>query len=241
MSSSKANVWVVLPAAGSGSRMQSETPKQFLTINQKLVIEYSLELFLLQADIAGIVVVGDSTNNFLSVLLNKYQKVICVPGGNERIDSVLSGCQYISDNCNADWILVHDAARPCLHQADLCRLLKQRENFKAGALLAGPVVDTLKKRHENESLSTVSRDNLFRAFTPQLVRSELLIRALSSCRDEAFIPTDEAQAIERIGYHLNIIEGRQDNIKITYPDDLVLAELILQSHQSQNKNKLSEN
>ena len=150
------------------------------------------------------------------------------------MDSVLAGLQTLQAHASVhDWVLVHDAARPCLSGADLDRLVNELSNDEVGGLLAAPVVDTLKRADDQQRVDqTVSREKLWRALTPQMFRFELLRRALPSDVNNRFAVTDEAQAVEALGLRPKLIAGDADNIKVTLPEDLPRAERILRARSA---------
>ena len=150
------------------------------------------------------------------------------------MDSVLAGLHALETRASArDWVLVHDAARPCLSNTDLDRLLTELSNDDVGGLLAAPVVDTLKRADDQQRIDqTVSREKLWRALTPQMFRFELLRQALQSAVDNRVAVTDEAQAIEALGLRPKLVVGDADNVKITLPEDLPRAERILRARSA---------
>ncbi len=216
---------VVVPAAGVGRRMADELPKQYLQIAGRAVIEWSLAPFLARSDIERIVVaLSPDDRRFAALPCAKDSRVSTTVGGTQRADSVLRGLDAITATSN-DWVLVHDAARPCLHEDDLAQLIAALRDDEVGGLLAVPVADTLKSSDNSQRvLATTSRENLWRALTPQMFRFGLLQRAL---RESTHNLTDESMAIERLGLAPKLIAGRSDNIKITIPEDLLQAEFIL--------------
>lgn len=229
------NYWVVMPAAGSARRMGAAVPKQYLPLAGRTVIEWSLAPFLQRERICGIVVVlSEGDARWSQTTLAGHAKIITTSGGAERMDSVLAGLQALETRAAApDWVLVHDAARPCLSSTDLDRLLTELSNDDVGGLLAAPVVDTLKRADDQQRIDqTVSREKLWRALTPQMFRFELLRRALQSAVDNRVAATDEAQAIEALGLRPKLIVGDADNVKITLPEDLPRAERILRARSA---------
>jgi len=229
------NYWVVMPAAGSARRMGAAVPKQYLPLAGRTVIEWSLAPFLQRERIAGVVVViSDGDPRWSQTPLAGHAKIITTHGGAERMDSVLAGLRALETRAAAgDWVLVHDAARPCLSNADLDRLLTDLSNDDVGGLLAAPVVDTLKRADDDQHVAqTVSREKLWRALTPQMFRFELLRRALQSAVENRVAVTDEAQAVEALGLRPKLIAGDADNIKITLPEDLPRAERILRARSA---------
>ena len=226
------NHWVVIPAAGSGQRMQSSIPKQYLKINGKTVLEHTLSIFIEHDDIAGITVcvaLNDNVGVNLPVFSNL--KVSHVLGGDSRAKSVLIGLSALSDKAkDDDWVLVHDAARPCLSAPTLQRLFDELEGDKVGGILALPAKDTLKLQLENSNIQidkTLDRSIIWQAQTPQMFRYKLLKDALNSALEHNIEITDEASALEVAGYQPRLIEGEARNQKITQPEDLKMAEVFL--------------
>lgn len=228
---SKANKYFsVVPAAGVGSRMGAAVPKQYLRLHGKTVIEHSLTRLCAHPLIEGVVVAISADDQYWpQQRLPDPNKIHVAQGGAERCHSVLNGLQLLSGIADADdWVLVHDAARPCLHPDDITHMIEALRDHPVGGLLGVPVADTVKRTNpEGDVLQTVSRDNLWRALTPQMFRLGQLQQALQSALDEHFLVTDEASAMEHAGFIPRMVEGRADNIKITRPEDLSLAELYL--------------
>jgi len=225
------NYWVIIPAAGIGSRMGSDCPKQYLEIQGKTILQHTLERFNLKA-IAGIVVcIADHDTYWDNLTLP--MPVIRANGGTERCHSVLNGLQVLQQQAQPDdWVLVHDAARPCVRQSDIETLIARLANHPIGGLLALPVRDTMKRSNAKaEIVETVERDGLWHALTPQMFRLELLVNALQTVLNNNELVTDEAQAIEKQGLKPLLVAGHADNIKITHPQDLALAELYLQEQK----------
>ncbi len=222
--------WAVLPAAGRGARFGAEIPKQYLRIAGKTLLEHSLLAVLDHDDVDGAVVVlapGDPHWPGWRELGGK--PVIACVGGAERADSVLAGLHALPASVGEEqWVLVHDAARPCLRRRDLARLLAVGQADPVGALLAAPVRDTLKRADAvGKSQATEPREWLWRALTPQLFRRGGLTRALEAARRAGVRVTDEAMAMERLGLRPCLVEGSEDNLKVTTPSDLALAEFLL--------------
>jgi len=226
-------IWPLVVAAGVGSRMQADRPKQYLSVNQRLLIDHTLEALLSYPRIERLVLVLSEQDPYWSASeFCTDDRIVRADGGPERYFSVLNGLkalQSIADD--TDWVLVHDVARPCLHHSDLDKLLNSLEY--PGAILASPTRDTMKRGKPNEFGATVidhtvERDQLWHALTPQAFPLGLLIEAIEQSLADGFGVTDEASAIEHIGLSPRLIEGRADNIKVTRPEDLALAELFLQ-------------
>lgn len=222
--------WAVVPAAGSGSRMKMQLPKQYLRLVGRRVIEHTLEILLRHPWIEGAVVVTHSHDIWWEqVQVNTAKPLLRVNGGNERCDSVLNGLRVLSELASSDdWVLVHDAARPCLRAQDLERLMTTLRNDPVGGLLAVPVSDTIKRADARGRVrATEDRRELWHALTPQMFRFEALLTAMCSAREQGLQVTDEASAMEAAGLSPRLVEGRADNIKITRPEDLALAEFYL--------------
>jgi 2-C-methyl-D-erythritol 4-phosphate cytidylyltransferase len=224
--------WVIVPAAGSARRMGAAVPKQYLPLAGRTVIEWSLAPLLAHPHSAGIVVaLSVQDQHWSQMALAREAKIVTTTGGAERMDSVLAGLEVLRSRAAPyDWVLVHDAARPCLAAADLDRLLEALQDDAVGGLLAAPVVDTLKRADEGGRVEqTVARERLWRALTPQMFRRDVLYRALIDARARGIAVTDEAQAVEALGLQPKLVPGDADNIKITLPEDLARAERILSS------------
>lgn len=229
--------WVVIPAAGKGRRMESSIPKQFLNIDDRPVIAYTLNAFLSHPQIEGVVVVineGDQKR----IPDELHKQIQFCQGGDERWQSVLNGLNYLRGELHVDeqeWILVHDAARPCLSQEDLSKLIHFVVKNQCGAILASPVADTLKKVQKGAIQDTVDRNHLWRALTPQMFPLGLLRDAIHAAKLNGENITDEASAMEMSGYAPLVVQGNTDNIKITYPQDLELARFLIQKNRINNK------
>lgn len=205
-------------------------PKQYLQLAGRSVIEWSLAPLLAREDCAGVVVVlASGDQHWAKLAVAGHPLVRTVVGGNERADSVRAGLFALQGQTSADdWVLVHDAARPCLHADELASLLDRVRSDEVGGLLASPLVDTLKRAGDvNRVSETVSRAGLWRAMTPQMFRFGLLTRALTEAAQRGVVVTDESQAVELFGLHPMLVEGREDNIKITIAYDLQRAGRIL--------------
>jgi 2-C-methyl-D-erythritol 4-phosphate cytidylyltransferase len=223
------NYWAVVPAAGVGKRMNADRPKQYLELAGMAVIEQTLSR-LLQAEVFTAVAVSISAEDpyWPKLEISCHEKIITAPGGKERADSVLSGLQSISAKAHADdWVLVHDAARPCLTTGDIHKLIDTLNDDEVGGILALSSHDTLKQVDGNNILATLDRRHIWRALTPQMFRYGMLKSALTATAGDPRV-TDEASALEIQGYTPKIVEGRPDNIKITRPEDLSLAQFYLE-------------
>ncbi|WP_075186801.1 2-C-methyl-D-erythritol 4-phosphate cytidylyltransferase [Teredinibacter haidensis] len=230
-------IWAVVPAAGVGSRMGGETPKQYLPLANKTVLETSLEKLLEIDQLEGIVVALNAGDIYWQkmALVNHPKIFICL-GGSERSDSVLNALKFVREttlDIEHTWVMVHDAARPCVTLGKIQALIDLSFTENSGAILAAPVADTLKKvNHNNIVVGTEDRSKLWLAHTPQLFKLQKLSAALEYCREKALSVTDEASAIERVGGKVLILADRRDNIKVTMPEDLAWAEFILANQES---------
>ncbi len=222
--------WALVPAAGSGRRFGSDVPKQYLQAAGKPLIEHALAALLSHPGIDGVVVAlaADDARWPGWTRLHGKPVVTCI-GGGERADSVLAALHALPvDVANDELLLVHDAARPNLRGTDITALIDAAQACADGAILAAPVRDTLKRADAgNRIAGTEPRDGLWRALTPQAFRRDLLLRALEHARSHGLVATDEAMAVERLGLHPVLVEGREDNLKVTTPADLALAEILL--------------
>ncbi len=216
----------LVPAAGFGARMGQELPKQYLPLAGQPMIFHALSTLCACPQIETVfVVLSPEDTQFKSYDLSRYgdklQPLYC--GGATRAESVTNGL-VAAELESDDWVLVHDAARPCLTQAHLFKLIEELRNDDIGGLLAVPLADTLKRADgEGRVLRTESREQLWQAQTPQMFRAGLLVRALQQCKDV----TDDASAIEALGLHPKLVACDTTNFKVTYPQDLLLAELLL--------------
>ncbi len=234
------DVWVVIPAAGVGSRMQADRPKQYLPLVGKTVIEHTLDCFLQHPAVAGMVVAisegdpfwGGITSIMLTSTALSERRVYTAAGGKERADSVLNALDYLVNTLQVTaetQVLVHDAARPCLSRHDLDALLVAGRREAAGAILAMPVRDTMKRAQTTASRisHTEERNGLWHALTPQMAQLSILRDALTHALQTGATVTDEASALEHAGLHPLLVEGDARNIKITRPADLALATFFL--------------
>ena len=218
--------FALVPAAGSGSRMGSDLPKQYLNLSGHPMIYYALTTLCNCPQIRTVfVVLSPDDENFKrydwSHCEGKLEPLYC--GGLSRAESVSNGL-LVSELEADDWVLVHDAARPCLTQAHLNKLIAELREDSVGGILAVPVADTLKRADARQRIeSTESREKLWQAQTPQMFRAGLLAQALLQCKNV----TDEASAIEALGLQPKLVEGDSSNFKVTYPLDTKLAELLL--------------
>ncbi|WP_394146803.1 2-C-methyl-D-erythritol 4-phosphate cytidylyltransferase [Shewanella atlantica] len=228
MNDSQDKIVAIVPAAGIGSRMGAEIPKQYLQIGERPILGLTLEILLSHPGISEVIVALHPEDSFFNSLSqSSHPKLRAVIGGAERADSVLACLNHLSDDC---WALVHDAARPCLTHGDIDKLIASRECFPQGAILAAPVRDTMKRGNADGTIKeTVCREQLWHALTPQLFPAKELQVNLEQALTIGANITDEASAMEWAGVAPGLVIGRADNIKITHPDDLVLAGLFLGS------------
>lgn len=243
-------LWCVMPAAGVGARMQANRPKQYLALAGKTVIEHSLNLLLNLKQLEMIKLCLSPEDAYIGQLDVIGGRVSRENGGETRAQSVLNGLRSLNTQANdADWVLVHDAARPCLDPMLLERLVSQLEQDAIGGILAIPAKDTLKLSRSGDEYSSHSTDEkgapivsrtlnralVWQAQTPQMFRYGLLLSALEAALDSDLRSgldiTDEASAMEAAGHEVKLIEGSAQNIKITTPEDLALAEFLLARHK----------
>ena len=227
-------IWAIVPAAGVGSRMGAQCPKQYLPLAGQTIIEKTLERLLALPFIERLVVaVNPLDERWQNMALAQQQKVVAVAGGKERADSVLNGLLSLQNLAAAnDWVLVHDAARPCVGIDSIKKLLRECHGSNVGGILGIPVSDTIKRVNADGSIAlTVDRTELWQAQTPQLFRYGVLLQALERSLEANYVVTDEASAIEFIGLAAIMVTGSSDNIKITRPEDLPLAEMIIKRQE----------
>lgn len=224
---SEARHWAVLPAAGVGRRMGADIPKQYLELSGRRVIDHTIERMLRHPRIEGLcVAISEADVWWADSEYAAHPGVVVAPGGAARADSVLNALHALAVRAAPDdWVLVHDAARPCVHPEDISRLIDAVEQAGAvGGLLGMPVRDTMKRADSAGQVGhTVDRDGLWHAFTPQMFRLGALRQALGDALVAGVAVTDEASAMEWAGGRPLLVEGRPDNIKITRPGDLDLA------------------
>jgi 2-C-methyl-D-erythritol 4-phosphate cytidylyltransferase len=225
-------VWVVVPAAGIGRRTGLDYPKQYVELAGRPLLYWTLEVLLRHPRIAGAVVALSADDRHWpgwSALEGK--PVLTATGGDDRAASVRAGLEALEGRVGGDdWVLVHDAARPCLDHADLDRLLDLGCAHPVGALLAAPVADTLKQANDRgESLGNLPRERARRALTPQLFRHSALCSALDRARADGATVTDEASAFEHLGLAPLLVPGSARNLKVTTAGDFELAAFLLRA------------
>ncbi|MFN2409841.1 MAG: 2-C-methyl-D-erythritol 4-phosphate cytidylyltransferase [Halomonas sp.] len=224
-------LWLVVPAAGQGRRMEADRPKQYLMLLDRPILAHTLARLHSAFPNARLVLCLDDDDHWFTddwVPFADWQRVT---GGAERMDSVFNALTAIEAR-DDDLVLVHDVARPCVTREDLLALHQAVQRHTAGALLAMPVADTMKRAGPTgASLRSEPRDALWHALTPQGFRYRQLYQALSDARNRHTLVTDEASAVEALGETPQLVPGRRDNIKVTHPDDLALAAAILTSQR----------
>lgn len=224
MTTPAGRLWAVLPAAGSGVRFGGGTPKQYQQIQGRAMLAWSLAPLLARDDLAGVVVALAPGDEHWDGCRPDDERVVSVVGGATRAGSVASALAALAPRAaDTDWIIVHDAARPCLAASDLGRLIERLADDPVGGLLAVPVTDTIKREADGRVAATVDRRGLWRALTPQMFRYGPLRDALAVSPDV----TDEAAALEQAGHRPLLVPGRSDNIKVTTREDLLQAAAIL--------------
>lgn len=229
-------MFALVPAAGTGSRMGEGTPKQYLSLAGRPMIHYALRALAGASAIESVFLVLAPCDDLgraqdWNAVSPKVVPLAC--GGATRAESVANGLRAASGVADTDWVLVHDAARPCLSRAALEAMISALVQDDVGGLLAVPAADTLKRGGEDgRVLQTVPRDQIWQAQTPQMFRRGLLLRALEHAGSGV---TDEAGAVEALGLRPRLVPGETRNIKVTVPQDLALAELILRSMETETR------
>ena len=226
--------WAVVPAAGVGRRMGGAIPKQYQWLQGRTILDRTIARLLEVPRIRQVrVVVSMEDGWWDESRFSDDPRVRRVTGGAERCHSVLNALRALAGSADAgDWVLVHDAARPCVRTGDIERLIERVSEHPVGGLLAVPLHDTIKQATgEGEVQATLPRESLWRAFTPQMFRLGELTRALEQALDAGHLVTDEAGAMELMGRRPLLVEGAADNIKITRPEDLALAGFYLEQQR----------
>jgi 2-C-methyl-D-erythritol 4-phosphate cytidylyltransferase len=225
--------FAIIPAAGSGQRMESAICKQYLPLHGKAIIRHTLDVILNdQRFTKTIVALAENDNDWKKLGLD-HPKLTTVLGGKERYHSVFNALISLEQEANPnDWILVHDAVRPCLHPSDIDNLISVLQDHPVGGLLGIPVRDTLKRvTNDQHVTTTIDRNELWCAYSPQMFRYGILCKALKAVIADGIAVTDEASAIEYLGEKPKMVQGRFDNIKITFADDVKLAEMIVDKYR----------
>ncbi|CAH0534352.1 2-C-methyl-D-erythritol 4-phosphate cytidylyltransferase [Vibrio stylophorae] len=226
------SIVAVVPAAGIGQRMRADIAKQYLMIGEQTVLEHTVHQLLRHPRVERVVIaLHPNDQHFATLPLSAHPQVETVIGGDERDDSVLAALAKLASD---DWALVHDAARPCVDLADIDQLIQQATNHPVGGILAMPVRDTMKSANAQQcSDHSVDRNGLWHALTPQLFPAKQLIANMQSAKARGLQLTDEASAFEANGLAPLLVAGRGDNIKITQPEDLALAQFYLMRRAQQ--------
>jgi 2-C-methyl-D-erythritol 4-phosphate cytidylyltransferase len=226
------NYYLIIPAGGIGKRMKSETPKQYLKLSNGLTIVDQCLKTLLEVDtISGFVIALSEQDTLFksSTYFNHSKMLATAKGGKERLHSVLNALNSLEEVANPnDWVLVHDSVRPCVNKTDIEMLITEVSQHQTGGILATGVVDTIKQVAIDGEVSTIDRNKLYKAQTPQMFRFGILKDALETAVKLDNNITDESEAIENLGYSIKIVIGSSSNIKITQIDDLELANHYLQ-------------
>ncbi|WP_111413938.1 2-C-methyl-D-erythritol 4-phosphate cytidylyltransferase [Billgrantia lactosivorans] len=232
-------LWLVVPAAGRGRRMGAALPKQYLALAGRPVLAHTLARLHQAFPEARLCLCLDPEDDRFDPAWVPFARWRRSAGGDERADSVRRALEAIADEAaDDDWVLVHDAARPCVRVDDLMRLLAALRQDPVGGLLATPVADTMKRDDgQRHVVRTEPRDGLWQAQTPQGFRLGLLRRALDEARALGREITDEASAVEALGLTPRLVPGRRDNIKITHPEDLALAGHILAAQRDEPRSR----
>ncbi|MDT0593293.1 2-C-methyl-D-erythritol 4-phosphate cytidylyltransferase [Glaciecola petra] len=220
---------LIILAAGIGARMGAKQAKQYIEINGKTILEHTLDVFLSHSRISQIVVVLHPKDDIFHKLpIAQHELITTIIGGDERVDSVLSGLKHLNQMSNKtnenQYVLVHDAARPCIDHTSISQLIEVCEN-DVGGILAIPVADTIKQAKAENSLidKTINREKLWQAQTPQMFKLQDLYSAIISAQKKGLNITDEASAMEHSGASVRLVLGTSKNIKVTHPSDLSLA------------------
>ncbi|GGP80854.1 2-C-methyl-D-erythritol 4-phosphate cytidylyltransferase [Shewanella ulleungensis] len=229
MQNNSQSIIAIVPAAGIGSRMGADKPKQYLMLGQQSILAHTLDVLLSHECIVQVIVALHPQDQYFKQLPQaKHPKLMQVIGGGERADSVLAALDHAMSINPCAWALVHDAARPCLRHEDINKLIGSLKQYPQGAILAAPVRDTMKRSDANGLITnTVERALLWHALTPQFFPIVALQHNLSKALAANVSITDEASAMEWAGVMPGLVSGRVDNIKVTHPDDLQLAALFM--------------
>lgn len=220
-------IWAIVPAAGVGKRMGQSLPKQYMNLNGMPVLQHTLSR-LTETQLFENIVLGSQPNDGRAhAIASLFPDVILAAGGSERFLTVRNALSELADKASEnDWVFVHDAVRPCIRPKDIIKLYQAIEHDPVGGLLALPIRDTIKQSQAGRAVKTIDRDVLWQAQTPQAFRYGLLVEAVNHAIKEHLPITDEASAVEAMGYQPLLVEGSSDNLKITYPEDLTIAEAI---------------
>jgi len=233
---SRSNFWVILPAAGTGSRMAADRPKQYLQLSDQTILEHTINCFLSHPAFQTVLLgLSEDDQYWAQLPLAQDSRIQVFKGGAERVDSVLNGLAFIDARAKPDdWVWVHDAARPCLTHAEIDKLIDSLEVKEDGVVLAVPVHDTVKRANDSFNVeTTVDRRGLWRAMTPQVFRFTQLKQALEQSLADNVCVTDESSAIEYVGGKPFLVQGSDRNIKVTHPSDLKVAARTMQENSEE--------
>ena len=234
MINSSPRFWAIVPAAGVGKRFSADIPKQFHQLNGQLVAQHTLSRLLSLSIIDAIYSPCDQSSAYWSkVPAASDQRVCLIAGGDNRAQSVLNGLIAMQEfAAESDWVLVHDMARPCVTCENIGQLIAALVGHPVGGILAATINDTLKVIDTEKHIHETANRSLYRAAqTPQMFRYGLLKNAIQTMLEDNKIPTDEASAVEYCGHKALVVEGRQDNIKITKREDLAIAAAIIKNQE----------
>jgi 2-C-methyl-D-erythritol 4-phosphate cytidylyltransferase len=219
--------FALIPAAGVGARMGAGSPKQYLKLGGKPMLRHTIDAFLSSERVAHTFVVVSPDDPIIDTIVPQHGVTVLRCGGASRMESVRNGLAVLANTLlDTDWVLVHDAARPGLNAELIEKLITGTGDHEAGGLLALPVVDTVKRGVNGMAAGTVPRAGLWLAQTPQMFRYQLLHKALEAATDPDAI-TDDASAVEALGFSPRLVEGHPRNLKVTLPEDIRIAEMYL--------------
>jgi 2-C-methyl-D-erythritol 4-phosphate cytidylyltransferase len=228
--------WVVIPAAGIGKRFDKKVAKQYTYLDGKTILEHSITPFLQGKNFSGILVaISEGDKQWKNLSFPGKERIISITGGNERFHSVYNALDFLAnDLSDEDWVITHDAARPCLTLSLIRNLQQELSSHPVGGLVAMPIKETIKQADEQSNIikQTLDRRHLWSAQTPQMFRYGILFKAFRHCMQNNIEATDEAMAVESIGYEPKIILGSPRNIKITLQEDFGLAETFKKEEQN---------
>ena len=231
----KDKYFLVVPASGIGQRMNSTIPKQYIILENGLtILDQCLNTILSNDLISGFIVALDKKDSYFKTSeFAKDPKLISIAtGGKERFNSVLNALNDLDQNAKPnDWVLVHDAARPCIRKEDINKLIEEVADDKVGGILANRIVDTVKQINNGGLVSTIDRQKLYIAQTPQMFRYAILKDSIEKAIKSNMHITDESEALESQNYSIRIVEGSSSNIKITTQEDIHLANYFLKHHE----------
>ena len=231
----KDKYFLVVPASGIGQRMNSTIPKQYIILEKGLtILDQCLNTILSNDLISGFIVALDKKDShFKSSDFAKDPKLISITtGGKERFHSVLNALNALDQTAKPnDWVLVHDAVRPCIRKEDINKLIEEVADDKVGGILANRIVDTVKQKNNGGLVSTIDRQKLYIAQTPQMFRYAILKDSIEKAIESNMHITDESEALESQNYSIRIVEGSSSNIKITTQEDIHLANYFLKHHE----------